>query len=161
MNRYLILFDAIFIALFLGALGMLYYLGRLPQSIRTLDLVLLGLAAARLTDVISTDEVMKWLREPFIRLEPAEIAGHETEIRVGRGLGLRRALGELLSCPWCVGVWIAAGLAYLYFLLPSVAWLFIFIFAVAEIGSVLQTITTILVRLEKYFKGLGVPHEGV
>jgi hypothetical protein len=161
MNRYLIFLDTIFIVLFFAALGLLYYQGRLPQSIPVIDLVLLGFAAARLTDVISTDEAMKWLREPFVRLEHTEIAGHDTETRVGRGLGLRRTIGELLSCPWCVGVWIAAGLTYLYFLIPHITWLFILALAVAEIGSILQTITTILVRLEKYFKGLGVPDEGV
>ena len=161
MNRFLILFDAIFILIFIGVTWLLYSLGMLPKDIKLLDLALLGFATARLTDIISTDEVMTWLREPFVRMEPVEIAGYEAEIRVGRGAGFRKALGELLSCPWCVGVWVAAGLTYAYFLIPSITWLFILVLAIAEIGSIIQTLTTVLVRLEKYFKGLGVPDEGV
>jgi hypothetical protein len=161
MKRYLILLDSIFILLYIGVMLTLHYLGRLPHSINILDLALLGLAAARVTDVLSTDEIMRWLREPFIELEPTEIAGREVEVREGRGDGWRRVIGNLLSCPWCVGVWVAAGLTYLYFLLPKVTWLFILVMAIAEIGSILQTFSTILVRLEKYIKSLGVPEEGI
>ncbi|MBI2843041.1 MAG: DUF1360 domain-containing protein [Armatimonadetes bacterium] len=74
---------------------------------------------------------------------------------------MKRVIGELLSCPWCVGVWVAALLTYGLFVTPRIIWLLILLLAVAEIGSTLQTISTILVRLEKYMKGLGVPEEGV
>ncbi len=161
MNRYLILLDVIFVALYIGAMLILSRLGRLPTTITVLDLVLLGFASARLTDVLSTDEIMQWLRQPFVRMTQEEVAGREVETRVGRGRGFRKVLGELLSCPWCVGVWVAAGLSYAYFLAPKLVWLFVLVLAVSEIGSLLQTISTILVRLEKYFKGLGVPDEGI
>ena len=157
----MILVDVIFIALYIGIMALLQYLGHLPRHINTLDLVLIGLAAARLSDVISTDEVMKWLREPFVQTEETEIAGREVTTRTGRGRGIRKVFGDLLSCPWCVGVWVAAGLSYAYFLLPGYVWLLILVLAIAEIGSILQTISTILVRLEKYMKGLGVPDEGL
>lgn len=161
MKRYLMLLDVIFILLYIGMMLLLNYLGRLPRSISVFDLILIGLASARLTDIISTDEVMAWLREPFIQLEETEIAGREVEIREGKGDGFRKVIGDLLSCPWCIGVWIAAGLSYAYFLFPRVVWLFVLIMAIAEISSILQTLTTIFVRLEKYFKGLGVPDEGI
>lgn len=161
LRRYFILLDIIFIGLYVGVMGVLYHLGRIPRNISVFDFILLGLAAARLTDIISTDEIMKWLREPFVKMEQTEIAGREVETRVGRGRGLKKVFGDLLSCPWCVGVWIAAGLTYAYFLVPVFAWLFILVMAIAEIASLLQTISTILVRLEKYCKGLGVPEEGL
>lgn len=160
-NRFLMLLDFIFIALYVGVALILYYTARLPQNIRILDLVLLGLAVARLTDIISTDDIMRWLREPFVRMEETEIAGREVQTRVGRGRGFRRVLGELFICPWCVAVWVAAGLSYLYYLAPEPIWLFILILAVSEIASLFQTFSTILVRLEKYLTGLGVPHEGL
>jgi hypothetical protein len=103
---------------------------------------------------------MSWLRRPFVRIEQEEIAGRGVDTRTGRGRGLRKVIGNLLACPWCVAVWVAAGLTYVYFLIPPVAWLFILVLAIAEIGSLLQTFSTIMVRAEKYFKGLGVPHEG-
>lgn len=161
MKRFLILLDVLFISLYVGVALLLNYLGKLPASIRVMDLVLIGLAAARLTDIISTDTIMQWLREPFVRMDEEEVADRSVAVRTGRGRGFRRAMGELLSCPWCVGVWVAAGLTYAYFLFPRPIWLLILVLAVAEVGSIIQTISTILVRLEKYFKGLGVPEEGI
>lgn len=149
-----ILLDVIFIALYAGVLLALYYLDRLPRGIGVLDFVLLGLAAARLSDIISTDDIMQWLREPFIKVEEEQIAGQEVQTRVGRGRGIRRVLGELLSCPWCVGVWVAAGLTYAYFLLPRIVWLFVLLMAIAEVGSLLQTFSTILVSVQKYLKSI-------
>lgn len=159
--RLLMLLDGIFLLLFAAVMFALYELGRIPRTISTLDLILLGLATARLADIISTDEIMEWLRRPFVKMESEEIAGREVQVREGRGHGLRKVIGNLLACPWCVAVWVAAGLTYLYFLLPGVAWLFILLLAIAEIGSLLQTLSTIMVRAEKYFKGLGVPDEGI
>ena len=153
--------DVIFIVLYVGAMLILYSLGKLPRSIGILDLVLLGLATARLSDVISTDEIMQWLREPFVEMQHEQIAGREGDVRTGRGTGMRRVVGELLSCPWCVGVWVAAALTYAYFLFPRIVWLFVLLLAIAEIGSLVQTFSTVLVRLEKFFKGLGVPEEGI
>ncbi len=160
MDRILILLDVVFVTLYISVMAVLYYMGRLPTSIRPFDFVLLGLAAARLTDIISTDQIMQWLRRPFVKMETTEIAGHEVETRTGRGRGLKKVLGDLLSCPWCVGVWVAASLTYAYFLMPTVTWIFILILAIAEIGSLVQTLSTIMVSIEKYCKGLGAPEEG-
>ena len=160
MDRILILVDVVFVALYICVMTALYFLGRLPTSIRPFDFVLLGLAAARLTDIISTDQVTQWLRRPFVKMETTEIAGHEVETRTGRGRGLRKVLGDLLSCPWCVGVWVAACLTYAHLLMPAVIWIFILILAIAEIGSLVQTLSTIMVSIEKYCKGLGAPEEG-
>ena len=160
MKRILILVDVVFVTLYVGVMAAIYFLGRLPTSIRPFDFALLGLAAARLTDIISTDQIMEWLRRPFVKMETTEIAGREVETRTGRGRGLKKVIGDLLSCPWCVGVWVAASLTYAYYLMPSVIWVFILIMAIAEIGSLLQTLSTILVSIEKYFKGLGAPEEG-
>lgn len=161
MKPFLIVLDILFVGIYVGVMYALTALGRLPRQIDALDFVLIGLAAARLSDIISTDEIMEWLREPFVELEPTEIAGHEVTTRVGRGRGIRQVIGDLLACPWCVGVWAAAGLTYLYFLVPVVIWLFILILAIAEVGSLFQTFSTILVRLEKYLKGLGVDEEEI
>ena len=160
MKRILILVDVVFVALYVSVMVDLYFLRRLPTSIRPFDFALLGLAAARLTDIISTDQIMEWLRRPFVKMETTEIAGHEVETRTGRGRGLKKVIGDLLSCPWCVGVWVAASLTYAYCLMPAVIWVFILIMAIAEIGSLLQTLSTIMVSIEKYFKGLGAPEEG-
>ncbi|MCE5197799.1 MAG: DUF1360 domain-containing protein [Armatimonadota bacterium] len=161
MKPFLILLDVIFIAAYVGVVAALSALGRLPFHIKILDFFLIGLATARLSDIISTDEIMQWLREPFVQIETGEIAGREVQERTGRGHGIRKVIGDLLSCPWCVSVWIAAGLTYLYFAFPRWVWLFILFMAIAEVGAILQTMSTIFVRLEKYLKGLGVPEENL
>jgi len=160
VKRFLILLDLVFVLLYVGVMAALYFLGRLPTNIGPFDLVLLGLAAARLTDIISTDQIMEWLRRPFVKMETTEIAEREVETRTGRGRGLKKVIGDLLSCPWCVGVWVAASLTYAYFLLPAVIWVFILIMAIAEIGSLLQTLSTIMVSIEKYCRGLEAPEKG-
>ena len=35
-----------------------------------------------------------------------------------RGTGVRHAVGELLSCPFCIAVWVATGLAFGMLLAP-------------------------------------------
>lgn len=46
------------------------------------------------------------MRAPFTRFEGD--AGPSEVSEAPRGRGLRRAIGELLVCPYCVGVWVAA-----------------------------------------------------
>lgn len=153
-KHFYVFLDVVFVGLYVGVLIALHYLGKLPRNIHVLDLFLLGLAAARVSDIISTDDIMQWLREPFIEVDQEEIAGQEVQTRRGRGHGFRRVLGDLLSCPWCVGVWVAAGLTYALIIFPRFTWLFILIMAIAEVGSLLQTFSTILVSVEKYLKSI-------
>lgn len=161
MNRLYILVDTIFISLYLLAVLVLWEFDRLPMSISVFDFILIGLATARLSDIISTDEVTTWMRRPFVKMETTEIADREVQTRMGRGTGLRKLIGDMLSCPWCVGVWVAAGLVCAYSMFPRFVWLLIVIMAIAEIGALVQTISTILVRLVNYLKGLGVPEENL
>jgi hypothetical protein len=79
---------------------------RLPRAIATRDLVLTGVATSRLARVATRDRVTMALRAPF-----AEYAGPggPGEVRERpRGRGLRRAIGSLLTCPFCAAPWIAA-----------------------------------------------------
>lgn len=82
--------------------------GALPRRLRARDVLLLGIATHRLTRVIASDRVAAPIRAPFARYERSAGAGelHERP----RGHGLRRALGGLLTCQFCVGPWAAAAL---------------------------------------------------
>lgn len=83
--------------------------GRLPERIPMSDVLLLGIATHKLSRVITRDKVTDFLRAPFTRRE-----GHAHINEVNdkpRGHGLQRAMGELVSCPFCAGTWIAGGLA--------------------------------------------------
>jgi hypothetical protein len=64
------------------------------------DVVALGLAGAKIGQVVAEDRVTVFLRRPFAE-GPAAVQP--------RGAGLTRAVGELLTCPHCVALW-AAGI---------------------------------------------------
>ena len=75
----------------------------LPEHVRAGDVALIGTASFRLSRLISKQKVTAFVRAPFTELEgkggPAELEEHP------RGSGLRRAMGELLVCPYCLGLW--------------------------------------------------------
>jgi hypothetical protein len=79
----------------------------LPQRVETGDIVLIGTASYKLSRLIAKKKVTAFVRAPFTELEgkggPAEL--EETP----RGSGARRALGELLVCPYCLGLWASGG----------------------------------------------------
>jgi hypothetical protein len=80
---------------------------RLPDRFDTRDIALMGIASHKLSRLITKEKVTEPLREPFAKYKgegpPAEIE----ESPIGRGP--KRALGELLTCPYCVDQWLAAG----------------------------------------------------
>src|SRR5512135_729711 len=74
--------------------------GRLPERPALADLALLTVATYRLARLITKDSVTSPLRSPFMRYEgPAGDGELSESVRVG---GARKAVGELLSCPFCV-----------------------------------------------------------
>ena len=106
------------VALFNGAVGTGLVAagraGRLPDRYAASDLVLLGVASFRLSRLIAKDRVTSVIRAPFTRFQ--EDVGHGEVAEAARGTGLRRAVGELLVCDYCLGPWVAApgviGLAF-------------------------------------------------
>ncbi len=84
----------------------------LPERIDARDLALITVATHKASRMLAKDRVTSAVRAPFTRLQ-ADGSRGKVEERP-RGSGLRRALGELLLCPFCLSVWIgfafAAGL---------------------------------------------------
>jgi hypothetical protein len=79
--------------------------GRLARPLSAGDLILYGVATHKLSRMVAKDVVTSPLREPF-----TETTGHTAPAEVGskpQGTGLRRAVGELVSCPFCLSQWIA------------------------------------------------------
>ncbi|MFF4648456.1 DUF1360 domain-containing protein [Streptomyces sp. NPDC001380] len=83
--------------------------GRPLPSPTPWDLVVCTGATHRLSRLLTKDPVTSPLRMPFTRFlgttGPAEL---KEEVR---GSGARKAIGELLTCPFCAGMWIATGLS--------------------------------------------------
>ena len=108
----------------------------LPERVEMRDLALFALATQKLSRVITKDKVTSALRAPFTEVEGKGGAG-ELEER-GRGKGLRRAIGDLVTCPFCLGTWIASGLIYGFIFSPRVTRTLVSIFAVSGIADFLQ-----------------------
>lgn len=108
----LLSYAALTAALNSGLIAFLVALGRsdreLPPAIGAGDVALIGVATHKLSRLIAKDRVTSFLRAPFTRYE--ESSGPSEVSEQARGTGPRRAMGELLICPYCVGQWVAAAL---------------------------------------------------
>jgi|SRR5215210_455564 len=102
------LFTTVFNAGFAAALASAARSGRLPERIEAGDVVLIGVASHKLSRVIAKDKITSFARAPFTEYEQPGGPGEVEE--TPRGRGLRRALGELLICPYCLGLWVSAGM---------------------------------------------------
>jgi hypothetical protein len=78
----------------------------LPDRIDAGDLALITVASHKASRLIAKDRVTSGIRSPFTALEGKAGPGEVSER--ARGEGLRRAIGELLICPYCLGMWMAA-----------------------------------------------------
>jgi hypothetical protein len=90
----------------IGALGLAARRRPLPELAVT-DVALIGVATHRLARTIAKDPVMSPLRMPFTRYDRVSAAAELEEEVVAKGVG--HALGELLTCPFCLAQWVATG----------------------------------------------------
>ena len=106
----------------------------LPErGIATRDIVLLGVATHKLSDLIANDAVTSFIRAPFTELQEKESPKSVDE--EPRGKGLRRSIGELLTCKFCMGQWIASFFAYGLIFSPAVTRLVASIFAIVTLSD--------------------------
>jgi hypothetical protein len=79
--------------------------GRRAADLRPWDVALMTVTTYKLSRLLAKDPVTSPLRAPFTRYEgtsgPSELA---EEVR---GTGIRHAVGELLTCPFCLAQWVA------------------------------------------------------
>jgi hypothetical protein len=97
---------------------------------RPLPVLVGALAVARLTRLLITDEITDPVR--------TRIAGW------AEGTAERRAhpqIGYLVTCPWCVSIWTAAGWAGLAILAPGPAAALGSVLAWSEVAGILADLT--------------------
>jgi hypothetical protein len=101
---------AIFNGLFAAGLVLAKRRGReLPERPAVYDIALIGIASHKLSRLVGKDKVTSPLRAPFTELEGHGGPGEFEE--KSRGTGARKAIGELLICPYCLGLWVVAAFA--------------------------------------------------
>ncbi len=74
------------------------------------DLLLFGIATHKLSRIAAKDLVTSPFRAPFVKFKKSAGAGEVEE--EARGQGLREAVGDLITCPYCMAPWIAAVLVF-------------------------------------------------
>jgi hypothetical protein len=137
----LILFFIAFLFVFTAITGT----ERISQVFATLgfiDFVLFGLATFRLGRLVAFDRVMEPLRSPVARtVQDLTGAGNTVE---PKGEGGQQAIGQLITCPICVGTWIAAGMVYALIWYPEITRLFIWMTGAVGLAEILNALTEML-----------------
>jgi hypothetical protein len=133
------------ISIFLGVLAT--FAGRVVRreqevTLRPFDLLLLGLSSFRLGRMIAFEGVAAPLREPFTdTLDDSSGAGQTV---VASGQGWRHVMGELVSCPICIGTWVAAFLVYGLHLLPRPTRVVLAIMSTTGVAELCYSVTEAL-----------------
>lgn len=107
------------------------------------DPALIGCATFKISRILARDRVTSVIRLPFVERDPSA-PGERAEKPSGRGL--RHAVGELLTCPFCVAVWVATGLTFTRAVWPRSFRLVATIFSAVAVADFLQVA---YVRLRK------------
>jgi hypothetical protein len=112
---------------------------KLPERPRVEDVVLLGVSTFELSRIITRGKITSFLRRPFARYEgPADVPSEEEDEPIGHGP--RRAIGELLTCPYCLSTWIAAGFTLGLAVAPRQVRMVGTVFAVKAVSDALNTV---------------------
>jgi Protein of unknown function (DUF1360) len=129
-------FMAVYNVAFAGALAAARFAGREVPTTTPGDIALFGVATHKLSRLLAKDKVTAALRAPFSEYEdeggPAEVEERP------RGHGLRRTIGELVTCPYCLDQWVAAGFYLGSVFAPRVSRLAASVFATVAIADFLQ-----------------------
>jgi hypothetical protein len=105
-----VLVMAVFAALAAGAAGVARATARGLPGIGPWDLLLLTAGTHKLSRTLAKDAVTSPLRAPFTRYAGT---GGEAEVmeEVHTASALRHSIGELVTCPFCLDLWIGTGFA--------------------------------------------------
>ena len=134
------LFSLFFLSLIISGAVILDSEARRPLGdIRLMDMVLLSLATLRLTRLVVYDKITAFFREQFY-----DVVETKTKRYLEKPLkGPRRTMADLLSCPWCIGMWAGATVTFFYYLTPY-AWFPIVILAISALGTILQILANMI-----------------
>ena len=87
----------------------------------TLEFVVMGLATYRITRLVIRDELLARPRNFFWKKFPPE----------------KSLLGYLLTCPWCISIWVASILLISSIIIPEVTYAVGVVFALSAVAGLL------------------------
>jgi hypothetical protein len=134
------LFSVLFITILVWMIWYLWKVNRLPFAINVFDFLLVVLASFRVTRLFVYDAITQFVRDWFLDVDYAEDENGDIYVSRQRPFqGPRSIISQLMSCPWCFGMWASMWVSFIYFATPF-AWFLIFILAVAGIATLIQLI---------------------
>ena len=119
------------VAVFWGLFGLFLARNRpkLPERLPTSDILRIALATHKMSRLIAKDEVTEFIRAPFTE----DPEGTEPKRR-----GLPHAVGTMITCPYCVGLWVASGFSYAHVIAPREARFVASIFSAQAVSDFLH-----------------------
>ncbi len=108
----------------------------LPESVGWSDIALISVATHKLSRLLTKDPVTSPFRAPFTRFEGAAGKGELNE--EVRGTGGQHAVGELVTCPFCLGQWVATAFVFGLVLAPRATRLTTTVFTALTASDFLQ-----------------------
>lgn len=112
---------------------------KLYTELTFIDFTLITLASFRLIRLVVYDKIFAFFREQFYDAE--EYKGKVLLVKPENGP--RRTLADLLSCPWCFGVWATAMISFFYLLTPY-AMFPILVLALSSVATFLQILANLI-----------------
>lgn len=100
------------------------------------DLLLLGIATHKLSRIVTKDLVTSPFRAPFVKFKKSAGAGEVEE--EARGEGLQEAVGDLITCPYCMAPWVASALVFAHTCAPRATRMICSIFSVTAASDFLN-----------------------
>jgi hypothetical protein len=110
------------------------------EDLTIFDLVIIALASFRLIRLFVHDSMTKFFREQFYDAKVTK-TGKVTLYKPARGP--RRTITDLLSCPWCFGVWTSAMTLFFYLLTP-LSFFPVLILAISAVATSLQKVSSLI-----------------
>lgn len=121
---------------------------RLPGRLAPADLAMGSVATYKLARLLTEDPVTSPLRAPFTTYEG--LAGPSALEEEVRGSGWRHAVGELLTCPFCIAQWVATSLVAGLSIAPRPTRTFLSILTMVSASDALQLVQA---RAERAARG--------
>ncbi len=85
---------------------------RIPAGLPAGDVVRIALASYKMSRVVAKEDVATFIRAPVTE---------DPEAQQPKRAGMAAVLGELVTCPYCLGLWFASALGYAHVLAPRQA----------------------------------------
>ncbi len=135
-----IIFTLFFLCLvFMGAVILESESYKSYETLTVIDLVLMTLASFRFIRLMVYDKITAFFREQFY-----DVVEQKGKILLVKPVGgPRRTLADLLTCPWCFGVWATATVVFFYLLTPYAFFPILFL-ALSAVATFLQLLSNLV-----------------